>query len=226
MIMVHGDDNGMIMPPRLAPSHIVLLPIYRKEEDREAVIAYCQELADKLRAYSYHGRAIDVVLDTRDINAGEKGWNWIKKGIPLSIEVGGREVESNSVFVGRRDKGRKERYNQDKEEFVSGIVGLLDDIQSSLYQRAVAFRDQHTHEIDDWEEFKDFFTPKSKEKPELHGGFALSHWCESPECENTVTEELAVTIRCIPFDREENGAGKCIVCGKESVGRVVFAKAY
>ncbi|MHB9133478.1 MAG: proline--tRNA ligase [Armatimonadota bacterium] len=226
MIMVHGDDNGMIMPPRLAPQHVVLLPIIRKEEDKESVLAYCETVATALRAQTYHGKPVGVVLDTREMNAGEKTWEWIKKGIPVTVEIGPRDIANNAVFVGRRDKDRKERFNANKDEFVSSVADLLDDIQRSLFERAKAYLDDNTRVITDWDEFKAFFTPQNADKPEIHGGFALSYWCEEAGCEEKINDELSVTIRCIPFDAEEHGTGKCLICGKESKKRVVFAKSY
>lgn len=226
MIMVHGDDNGIIMPPRLAPSHVAILPIIRKEENRENIMSYCNDLAGKLRAHTYHGRPVEVVLDTRDMNAGEMGWDWTKKGIPVRVEVGPRDIEKESVFVGRRDKDIQEKYSEKKDVFAEGITGLLDDIQNNLFEQAKTFRSMHTREIEDWEDFKAFFTPRNKNKPEIHGGFAMSHWCNGPDCEKKINNDLSVTIRCIPLDRDKHGRGKCILCGKESRGRVVFAKAY
>jgi len=226
MIMTHADDDGMIVPPRLAPAHVAILPIHRKPEEEEAVLNYCKEIAAKLSEQSYHGRSISVELDKRDINAGEKSWGWVKKGIPLILEVGPRDMKSDSVFVFRRDKSRKERYGQNRNEFIAGISGLLDEIQQALLERALKMREENTRNIDSLDDFTAFFTPQNRERPEIHGGFALSHWCESPDCENKVNDDLSVTIRCIPFDRKAGGSGSCIVCGKPSPGRVIFAKSY
>ena len=226
IIMVHGDDDGMIMPPRLAPSHVVIMPIIRDEAETDRTVEYCHAVAAKLREKSYHGRPVEVIVDARDMNAGEKSWNWIKKGIPVRVEVGPRDMADDSVFVGRRDLGPRERYGQNKDEFAEGIVELLDDIQRSLYERALAFRNENTREIDAWDDFRAFFTPGNAGKPEVHGGFAVSHWCDDTACETRINEELKVTIRCIPLDRADSGAGSCIVCGKDSPGRVVFAKSY
>ena len=224
MIMTHADDDGMIMPPRLAPSHVVILPIIRKEEDRESILAYCNELAANLRTLRFHERDIEVVVDARDINAGEKGWGWVKKGIPIRAEVGPRDMANNSVFMARRDTGKKEGI--DKDEFASTIVQILDDIQQNLLQRALDHRAENTKEIDTFAEFEEFFTSKNKKRPEAHGGFAMSHWCDTEACEKKINDEMSVTIRTVPFDRSNSGAGECICCGKPSSGRVVFAKSY
>ena len=226
MIMTHADDDGMIMPPRLAPSHVAILPIIRNPEDEEAVWAFCEKTATALRKHDYHGRGVEVVVDRRDVNAGEKSWGWIKKGIPVILEIGPRDLAEGSVFVYRRDKTRKERFAMPMEAFAAGIVDLLDEIQAHLLDRARNLRDQHTREIDSMDDFRAFFTPQHTDKPEIHGGFAMSHWCGGAGCEKAINDELSVTIRCIPLDRDTSGPGPCMVCGKEGPGRVVFAKAY
>ena len=224
MIMTHADDDGMVMPPRLAPSHVVILPIIRKEEDREAIMTYCNELAAQLRVHRFHERDVEVVVDARDINAGEKGWGWVKKGIPIRAEVGPRDMANNSVFMARRDLGTKQ--GVDKDEFAANIVQTLEDIQQGMLQRALDYREAHTKVIDSYAEFTAFFTPERKDRPEAHGGFAMSHWCDAEDCENKINDELSVTIRTVPFDRAEGESGDCICCGKPSAGRVVFAKSY
>lgn len=225
MVMVHGDDNGMVIPPKLAPSHVAILPIIKDPKDESDVLAYCDDLAQQIRKLTYADRSVEVIVDKRDMNAGEKSWNWIKKGIPIILEIGPRDMKNNSVFVALRDKTRKERYAQDKTEFVSSLVDLLDEIQNNLFQKAQSFQQSHTHNVNDLKSFEDFFTPQNKDKPEIHGGFARSHWCGNTECEEKISSSLSVTIRLIPKD-EELEKGTCIVCGKPSQGRVVFGKAY
>jgi prolyl-tRNA synthetase len=219
MIMTHADDDGMVMPPRLAPSHVVILPIIRNDADKEKIMQYCNETAAMLRAQNYAGRPVDVIVDSRDINAGEKGWQWVKKGIPLRVEIGPRDMENGGVFVARRDKGAKEKYGQNRAEFVSSVADVLADMQKNLFDRACAFRSANTREIDSWDDFVSFFK-------EGRGGFVLAHWDGTEETEQKINDELSVTIRCIPFDCEQSGAGKCIVSGRPSKGRVVFAKSY
>jgi prolyl-tRNA synthetase len=226
MVMVHGDDNGMIMPPRLAPAHVVVLPIVRNDGDRQSIMTYCDALAMALRERAYDGAPVRVEIDTRDMNAGEKSWEWIKKGIPVRVEVGPRDIAQNAVFVGRRDKPPREKTTQPRDAFVDGIAGLLADIQMSLLSRARAFREENTVVIDSLDRFRSFFTPANPEKPEIHAGFAMAHWCGADACEKSVNDELSVTIRCIPTGRGEAGKGACVVCGAPSDGRVVFAKAY
>jgi len=224
LIMMHGDDDGLILPPRIASSHIVLMPIVRKPDDRERVMAYVHNLAGDLRNIWFHSKKIDVEIDDRDIG-GTRGWDWIKKGIPVRVEIGPRDIDENAVFMARRDQHHTEKVSLKREHFVKEIPAILDDIQKNLFQRASTFAKKHTTQIDDKDAFYTFFTPESKEKPEIHGGFALAHWCGSDECELKIKDELSVTIRCIPFDSQKE-KGQCIYCGKESAQRVIFAKAY
>jgi len=224
LIMTHSDDNGAVLPPRVASSHVVLMPIIRKEKDRQMVMDYTNALADRLRATLYCGYPIRVEIDDRDIG-GARNWEWIKKGIPLRVEIGPKDIASDSVFVGRRDKDPRDKSAINKDAFVAEIGNILDDIQNTLFAKALAFRKEHTRNIDDKNTFDAFFTPENKERPEIHGGFAMSHWCGSAECEKQIKERLNVTIRCIPFE-QENEDGQCIECAKASKKRVIFAKAY
>jgi len=226
LLMTHADDNGMIMPPRLAPRHVAILPIYRNDDEHGPVLSYCEEVANELRRQTYHGKPIEVVVDKREMNAGEKGWDWIKRGVPVCVEIGPRDIAEKGVFVGRRDQSRRDRRPEQRDAFIAGIAATLDDIQANLLARASALRAENTRPINEWDEFSAFFTPENRAKPEIHGGFAMAHWCDGAACEKKTNDELSVTIRCIPFDREEGGAGKCIVCGGPSKGRVVFAKSY
>ena len=224
LIMSHGDDDGIILPPKVAPSHVVLMPIIRKPEDRMKVMAYVGSLEKELKDKFYHHRRLVVEVDERDIG-GARGWEWIKKGVPVRVEIGPRDIAENSVYVGRRDKGHKDKVSLQRDHFVGDIVKILDEIQDTLFERARSFRKANTLAIDDNKEFYEFFTPDNLEKPEIHGGFALSHWCGKDQCESKIKEDLSVTIRCIPLDNPSEN-GKCICCDSSSTERVVFAKAY
>lgn len=225
LIMTHGDDDGMVLPPKTASAHIVLLPIVRKESDRAAVMEYVETLKRELGDQTYAGRRLEVELDARDIG-GARGWDWIKKGIPVRVEIGPRDMAGNSVYVGRRDKAHKDKVAMKREIFVGEIRNILDDIQHNLFERALSFRQAHTVRIDANKEFYEFFTPANPEKPEIHGGFAESGWCGDQACEAKIKEDLSVTIRCIPFDSEKTGSRPCICCGRSDGRQVVFAKAY
>ena len=224
VIMTHGDDDGIILPPKVASAQIVLLPIFRKAADRETVMDYTERLANKLRDTFYHNRKLVVEIDQRDIG-GARGWDWIKKGIPLRVEIGPRDIAQNSVYIARRDKPHYKKESIKTERFVAQITNLLDDIQDSLFARAEAFAKDHTVAIEDKNDFYEYFTPQNAEKPEIHGGFVLSAWCGEPACEQKIKEDLAVTIRCLPFEQEKNN-GICINCGKPGNCQAVFAKAY
>ena len=224
VIMTHGDDDGIILPPKVASAHLVLLPIIRKAGERDQVMSYTEKLAQQLRDQYYHHRKLVVEIDDRDIG-GARGWDWIKKGIPLRVEIGPRDIAQNSVYVARRDKAHRDKTAIKTEQFVAQIASLLDEIQDNLYQRAESFRKDHTVAIEDKNSFYEYFTPQNLEKPEIHGGFAVSSWCGEPACELKIKEDLAVTIRCIPFEQERN-PGTCIGCGQPGTCRAIFAKAY
>lgn len=225
MIMTHGDDDGMVMPPRLAPSHIVLLPVLHREETASAVLEYCATLQKQLQSTLYHGQPLRVEVDKRDIRGGDKLWQWVKKGVPLIVEVGPRDIAEDSVFLCRRDQGPKAKASVKRDVFLNTVVSLLDEMQAALLQRAREFRDKHTHRIDNKKDFYDFFTPANPDRPEIHGGFALTHWAGSAEDEDKISKDLKVTIRCIPLEGEDE-PGTCPFTGKPSKRRVVFAKSY
>lgn len=225
LVMTHADDDGLVLPPRVAPAHVVILPVVHKEENRAEVMSYCEALARELRGVRYHDRPLGVEFDTREGRGGEKVWQWIKKGVPLRLEIGPRDIAQDAVFVGRRDKPPKERAAQPRAEFVATVAAQLDEMQAGLLQRAHAFRQQHTRLIDTKGELYAFFTPTNTEKPEIHGGFAACHWSGDPAVETALKNDLGVTIRCIPMDAEEE-TGTCPLSGKPSRRRVIMAKAY
>jgi prolyl-tRNA synthetase len=175
VIMTHADDDGLVLPPRIAPIHVVILPITSKEETRARVLEAAEKLAAELRALRYFGAPLEVEVDRRDLGGGLKNWEWIKKGVPLRVELGPRDLESGTVAVSRRDQPVKTKEFLPLPELVTRAVELLDSIQLNLLERARQFRDAHTRVIDSKEEFYDFFTPKNSPKPEIHGGFALAH---------------------------------------------------
>ncbi|MDD9302279.1 MAG: proline--tRNA ligase [Desulfobacter sp.] len=219
MIMVHSDDDGLVVPPRVAPAHVVILPILKKGGDNDQTLKSAQALKEALGAKLYHGRPVEAEIDNRDIG-GARGWEWVKKGIPIRVEIGPRDIANNSVFMARRDTNKKA--GMDRETFVDTIGEILDDIQSTLFQRALAFREENTFSIDDK---KEFYTLFKKAKGYNNGAFVMSHWCGSGRCEEKIKKELSVTIRCIPFDSPKQ-EGTCICCGEKSEQRVLFAKAY
>jgi prolyl-tRNA synthetase len=222
LIMTHGDDDGLILPPKLAPKHVVISPIYRSDEERAGVLDYCQSLMKELNDQPFADGRVRAWIDDRDIRGGEKNWQHIKRGVPLRAEIGPRDLAKNAVFLARRDTGEKR--SADRSELVGTVGSLLEEMQTGLYDRALALREANTRKIDTLDEFKEYFTPKNAEKPEIHGGFALCHWSEDPAVD-AVLKNLKVTIRCIPLDVEEE-PGTCIFTGKPSTCRAVFGKAY
>ena len=227
IIMTHADDDGAIIPPRIAPSHVVILPVVPKPEHRATVWATADILAEELRQQSYAGEPVTVEVDRRDLGGGVKNWEWIKRGVPIRVELGPRDLEKSTVALSRRDRPAKEKTFVPTAQVVQTLAATLEEIQNNLFSRAKTYRDQHTKEIDSKRDFYDFFTPKNTERPEIHGGFALAHWSGDPEVEAQIKEDLKVTIRCIPFSPELRGeSGKCPFSGKPSKGRVVFGKAY
>jgi prolyl-tRNA synthetase len=228
LIMTHADDDGMILPPRIAPAHVVILPITPKEETKQAVLQAAATLRDKIAAQRYAEEAIRVEVDQREIAGGSKNWEWIKRGVPIRIEIGPRDLSAGTVALSRRDQPVKEKTFKPSAEIVEQLPAILGEIQKNLYHRAKILRDDSTVRIDSKKDFYDFFTPKNKEKPEIHGGFALAHWSGSAAVEAQIKEQLKVTIRCIPFDQEvrDDQPGQCVVSGEPSLRRVLFAKSY
>jgi prolyl-tRNA synthetase len=225
VLMAHADDDGAVLPPRIAPEQVVILPVAPKPESRDAVFTACDALAANLRTQTFGGEAIRVFVDKRDLGGGVKNWEWIKKGVPLRVEIGPRDLEKGSAAVSRRDRPHKEKIFPKIEELAEGIGSTLQQIQDTLMERATKLRDDHTVKIETKEDFIAFFTAKNADRPEIHGGFALAHWDGSAEVEAEIKEQLKVTIRCIPFDAPEE-TGTCVWSGRPSTRRVVFAKSY
>ena len=225
LIMMHGDDDGIILPPRIAPTQIVILPVAPKEETRAKVVEACDNLAARLRDIRYADAPVEVTVDRRELGGGVKNWDWIKKGVPLRVEIGPRDLEKNAVEVSRRDQAVKAKESMLVEEFVARAPEILGSIQNSLYQRAKEFRDANTRVIESKKDFYDFFTPKNAAKPEIHGGFALAHWNRSREVEEQIKNDLKVTVRVVPLN-DSPEPGKCIFTGEPSTRRVVWAKSY
>jgi prolyl-tRNA synthetase len=212
MIMVHGDDQGLILPPRLAPIQAVVMPIFRKEEEKAKVM----EVADRI-FMELKEAGIRVKMDDRDnVSSGFKFNDWEMRGVPLRVEIGPKDIEKESVALARRDIPGRDGKSFVPQAGLAGTVSkLLAEIQDSLLKRATEYRDANIHEPKDYEELKKV----------VQDGWAFSNWCESGECEAKVKEETKATTRNIPLDQPE-GEGTCIVCGKPSKRKVYFAKAY
>jgi prolyl-tRNA synthetase len=221
MIMVHSDDDGLVVPPRIAPAHVVILPIVKKDQDNSEVLKSADALKAALNEKQYHGRSVEVEIDDRDIG-GARGWDWVKKGIPVRVELGPRDIAAGTVFMARRDRDAGQKESMDRQTFISSITGILDQIQQALFDRALAFQKENTFYIDTWKAFEAIYR---EAKGSRNGAFVYAHWCGSRDCEEQIKKDLSVTIRCIPFGSPEE-SGQCICCDKPSEKRVLFAKAY
>ncbi len=211
VVMVHGDDKGLVLPPRIAPTQVVVIPIPYKGISRNKIMEKARETRDKLAKNS-----IAVILDDRP--AYTPGWkfnDWELKGTPLRIEIGPRDVKQRQITIARRDTF--ERLNVKEDETVSTITKLLGEIQDNLFKRAQRFLESNITTVEDYKEFKG--TLKKK------GGFIRANWCSGPTCEEKIKEETGATIRLIPFDKEDPFSD-CIRCGKRAKEVVYFAKAY
>jgi prolyl-tRNA synthetase len=217
LIMSHSDDDGLVLPPKIAPQHVVILPIYRKGQDQEPVREYCKALKAQLTELRYGENRLRVLLDDRDLRGGEKTWEHIKKGVPIRLEVGPRDVESDSVFMGRRDHAPRDKKGVGRQEFVDSVMGILDEIQDTLFQRALKRREDATVEVSTQEEFEAYFAGDNP-------GFA---WCYAADDESyeAVLGKYKVTPRCIPVD-DNDELGTCIFTGEEGQKKIVFARSY
>ena len=211
LIMTHSDDKGLVLPPKLAPLQVVIVPIYKGEDQLEQIRERIAPLLTELKA-----KGISVKFD--DDNTQKPGFKFNEyelKGVPVRLAVGQRDLENNTFEVARRDTLTKETVSG--ENIVAHIEQLLVDIQNNIYQKALDYRNTHITEVNSYEEFKTLLETK--------GGFLSAHWDGTPETEERIKEETKATIRCIPLNRKEE-SGTCIYSGKPSKGRVLFAKAY
>src|SRR6202046_1580021 len=211
LVMAHGDDDGLVLPPRIAPLQVVIVPIYKGMERKDALDGKGRELAAQLKA-----AGIRVKYDDNDNNRpGFKFAEYEMKGVPVRIAMGLRDLDNNSVEVARRDT--KEKTSRPMDGLASYIKDLLEDIQGSMYKKALAYRDEHITRADTLQEFEHLLDTK--------GGFILAHWDGTAETEEAIKDKTKATIRCIPLDAVEE-EGKCIFSGKPSHQRVLFARAY
>ena len=211
LIMAHSDNNGLVLPPKLAPIQVVMVPIYKGEEQRLAASARFEEMAQELRA-----KGVSVKIDDRDnVRSGFKFAEYELKGVPVRLALGPRDMENGTIELARRDTLTKEVVPQ--EGLTDRIVALLDEIQHNIFQKALNYRNSMITKVDTWEEFKEVLENK--------GGFISAHWDGTPETEQAIKEATKATIRCIPMDVVEE-EGTCIFSGKPSKYRVLFAKSY
>jgi prolyl-tRNA synthetase len=211
LIMAHSDDSGLVLPPKLAPIQVVIVPIYRSDEELEQISNLAKELAKELKS-----KNISVKYDDRDtLRPGFKFAEYEMKGVPVRLAIGGRDLENGTIEIARRDT--KEKQTISRDGLIQHIESLLVDIQNNIYQKALKFREENTRQANSYDEFKELLETKA--------GFISAHWDGTPETEKRIKDETKATIRCIPLDNKFED-GICMVTGKPSIQRVLFARAY
>lgn len=225
LIMTHSDDDGLRVPPKIAPRHVVVLPVVPKPEAQAQVFEYADKLAAALSNTIFNGEPTVVHVDKRDMRGGDKNWEWIKKGIPVRIEVGPRDIESGACMLSRRDKAHKDKEKISVSDLPSRLPGILDEIQAGYFTQAKDHLSKNTEAgLKSFEDIKAYFTPKNEAKPEIHGGFARVKWSgEKGSAE--MLDPLKVTVRCFLLE-ESASEGKCVLTGKPTRREAIFAKTY
>jgi prolyl-tRNA synthetase len=208
--MTHGDDKGLVMPPKLAPIQVVIVPIYKNDAEKAEVMPVVERLQQELKDLRIH-------IDNRtEVTPGFKFNDWELRGVPVRIEIGPKDVKNHTVALARRDiPGREGKSFVSQDQISEQVTGLLSEIHTALFEKAKAFRDAHIHDPKDYGELKEI----------VQDGWAFSWWCGSAECENKIKEETKATTRCIPLD-QPGGTGRCIYCSQPATDKVYFAKAY
>jgi len=210
IIMTHGDDQGLVLPPRLAPIQVVIIPIFRSEEDKVSVMNATRKVEEMLSG-------LRIKIDDRtEMTPGFKFNDWELRGVPLRIEIGPKDVEKNAVMIARRDiPGRDGKSSIPIEDLNNRIPAILDDIHDNLLAKATKFRNDHTYDPKDYDEFRSL----------VNSGWQYSYWCGEKACELKIKEDTKATLRCIPLD-QDNPGGKCICCGEDAKQKAYFSRAY
>jgi prolyl-tRNA synthetase len=216
LIMTHSDDDGLVLPPNLAPVQIVIIPVVHKFDNPQLIYDYCEKLAAEIAEQTYNNNPIRVKIDFSEEQPGNKVWHWVKKGVPIRLEIGPKEFKAKSVYLGRRDKVYKEKISLTNTEFINSVPNQLTEIQNNLFKCAAEFVKQNSVEITNQEEFYNYFKGK---KP----GFVYAYWQENDAIEQQIKQDLGVTPRCLPGTGDQ--PGKCIFTGKDGQ-LTLFAKAY
>jgi len=223
VIMTHSDDDGLVLPPRIAPTQVVLLPIHRTPEERESVLAACRTIESELAATEFGGAAIRVRTDARDMRGGEKTWQHVKQGVPVRVEIGPRDLAAGTASLTRRDRPPKERTSLPLAGLAAALPGILGEIQQVLFDRARDFRDRRTVRLGSLADVQGFFGGEG-EGQVGSGGFAWVHVADDPAVAAAL-DPLKVTVRCIPMAGEDE-PGRCVVTGQSVPRRSVLARSY
>lgn len=220
LIMSHADDDGLIVPPRVAPQQVVILPVPHKSVDPAVIVEYCEKLAAKIRQQTVFGESIRVHIDKRDIRAGDKSWGWVKKGAPIRVEIGPKELENSTVFYGRRDQAVKDKKSLAANDFVDAVPAILKEIQDNLYNKALTRMEENIQPVQSQTELEAHFANNPS------AGFAKGYWLDSEEndaIEAELKEKYKITVRCLLVDE---ATGDCIFTGKPGAKLAIFARAY
>jgi len=218
LIMTHSDDDGLVLPPKIAPQQVVILPIYRDEASRQTVMEYCETLKKELTSLFFNDQKISVFLDARDMRGGEKSWHWIKKGVPIRLEIGPRDIENNLITGFRRDEDPKQKHQWSRAELIQQLPDLLEDMQQVLFKRAQARNAAQHVEVESLEDFNALFNKQDFQ------GF-VSCYAANNKAVDDLVSPLKVTARCIPL-KQDHQPGRCIFTGETVPHKIVFAKAY
>ncbi|MDB4567108.1 proline--tRNA ligase [Akkermansiaceae bacterium] len=221
LIMAHSDDDGLVLPPRVAPQQIVIVPVTPKEDSRDAIINACEALAVRLREQSYGSEKLRVHVDKRDLGGGVKKWEWVKKGVPLRVEIGPRDLEEGKVCLQRRDQAANQKTFMEKEEFLRDVVEIIDDIHQTLLERARGFRDENITECTDLTSFEKHWDD-SNENP----GWLITPWAGSREEEEEISKRLKITVRCLPNDKQDEPEAPCVLTSRPTTSRAIWGRSY
>ena len=214
LIMTHSDDDGLVLPPKVAPTQIIIIPLIHKVENEENIMNYCKALNESFAS------DIRVDIDLQNKTPGEKIWKWVKKGVPIRLEIGQKEIEKNSVFMARRDLETSDKKLIDKDKFVNSAQSILENIQKNLFDKAKKFLLENSFQANSREEFYKFF-----DKEEKQPGFISAYWIGDDETEKELKQKIKVTARCIPLS-SKGKLGKCIFTGANDAKLTIFARAY
>jgi prolyl-tRNA synthetase len=229
VIMAHSDDDGLILPPRIAPYHLVIIPFTPREENNDAILKVCHETAQILHKVLYAGEPLRIHVDQRELTGSGKSWEWIKKGVPIRIEIGPRDLAAQQATLSRRDLPPKEKFSLPLCALPEKIPLLLEEIQTRIYQKALDFRNAHTQALTTLDEITQYFTPKNPTKPEIHGGFAMVYWGGDPQLEEKIKNDLKISVRCLPlssFQTDLPPTGTCPFTGIPNAPLAILSKAY